>query len=335
MALSKAKALFLAGTIAVAAIAAIYSDQLAALFTLVSAKFTIAKLTKIFIEMFLLLPGAALIELAVVGWQGSSIRRLLFCRGASSRADILIFVVQELRLVKLVTVPLSFLSFSGIALVGNGVLASSLGIVQFTTISNPVIGCAVYFVLGNLVYYWVHRAQHSRLLWPLHRMHHSAGEMTLLTAFRHNIFSEPMFKFAQAVPMSLLMVPDDAILIAAYIATLHTFLHHCNWTSDWGWFGRWLLVSPLHHRLHHSRNPDHYGTNFGTMLLWDHLFGTFRQPPAEALPLGVDEPAYRTTKGSMGMLILEWVEAAGLAANAVRGPILAQIARSRHGGAPG
>ncbi|HMA52249.1 MAG TPA: hypothetical protein VKP60_20965, partial [Magnetospirillaceae bacterium] len=95
-----------------------------------------------------------------------------------------------------------------------------------------------------------------------------------------------------------------------------------KFTSDWGWFGRWVLVSPLHHRLHHSRNPDDYGANFGTMLVWDHLFGTFRQPTSDAFPLGVDEPAYRTTKGSMGMLVLEWVEAAGLAASAVRGLIV-------------
>jgi sterol desaturase/sphingolipid hydroxylase (fatty acid hydroxylase superfamily) len=313
-------------------VAATHSDQFASLFALISAKFTIDKLTKILVEAFLLLPAVALVEVAVIGWRESSLRRLLFRRAASSRTDILIYLAQELRLSKLLTLPFGFFSFSSIALVGNGVLATNLGIVRFTTITDPIAGCLAYFLLGNLAYYWIHRAQHSRLLWPLHRMHHSADEMTLLTAFRHNIFSETMFKFVQAIPLSLLMVPDDAILIAGYVATLHTFLHHGNWTSDWGWFGRWVLVSPLHHRLHHSRNPDDHGTNFGTMLLWDHLFGTFRQPASKSFPLGVDEPAYRTTRGAMVMLVLEWLEAAGLAAKGIRG-LAAPLAWSRHGGA--
>lgn len=39
-----------------------------------------------------------------------------------------------------------------------------------------------------------------------------------------------------------------------------------------------ILNTPSHHRVHHSRNPEYIDKNYGGMLIvWDRLFGTFKQ----------------------------------------------------------
>lgn len=39
----------------------------------------------------------------------------------------------------------------------------------------------------------------------------------------------------------------------------------------------YILNTPSHHRVHHSRNPEYIDKNYGGMLIiWDRLFGTFK-----------------------------------------------------------
>ncbi|MCR6630584.1 MAG: hypothetical protein NVV74_11335 [Magnetospirillum sp.] len=48
------------------------------------------------------------------------------------------------------------------------------------------------------------------------------------------------------------------------------------------------------------------------MPLWDHLFGTFSQPGAVPVAIGVQHPAYDSVRGSFAMLVPELVETARL-----------------------
>jgi sterol desaturase/sphingolipid hydroxylase (fatty acid hydroxylase superfamily) len=44
----------------------------------------------------------------------------------------------------------------------------------------------------------------------------------------------------------------------------------------WGY----LILSPAHHQIHHSRDPAHFNRNLGSVLaIWDWLFGTLEIPP--------------------------------------------------------
>jgi hypothetical protein len=47
-----------------------------------------------------------------------------------------------------------------------------------------------------------------------------------------------------------------------------------NWT--YGWIGRWVVFSPIGHRIHHSMEREHWDKNYGDMfVIWDRLFGTY------------------------------------------------------------
>jgi sterol desaturase/sphingolipid hydroxylase (fatty acid hydroxylase superfamily) len=66
---------------------------------------------------------------------------------------------------------------------------------------------------------------------------------------------------------------------APYFATLLVWqtLVHNEWTPRLGPL-EWLIVTPSHHRVHHSLAAAHINRNYGGVLIvWDRLFGSFAQ----------------------------------------------------------
>jgi sterol desaturase/sphingolipid hydroxylase (fatty acid hydroxylase superfamily) len=68
------------------------------------------------------------------------------------------------------------------------------------------------------------------------------------------------------------------------------FLIHSKIDSDWGWFGRWVIQSPNHHRLHHKLDMTHPTGHFSTAPIWARLVGTWYGGESATLPIGVDTP---------------------------------------------
>ncbi|MGH6970542.1 MAG: sterol desaturase family protein, partial [Caulobacteraceae bacterium] len=51
--------------------------------------------------------------------------------------------------------------------------------------SQPLwLQLALLLILTDLAQYWIHRAFHSRRLWPFHAIHHGAEEVNWTTTFR-------------------------------------------------------------------------------------------------------------------------------------------------------
>lgn len=133
-------------------------------------------------------------------------------------------------------------------------------------------------LLSDFVVYWRHRAEHMPLLWPIHATHHADTTLHWLSVLRKHPFSKLLSVCIDAALLLLLGVPPWAIVGAAIITTWWGFFIHCDVPWTLGVFGRWL-ISPAAHRLHHIRDEDLMGTNFGnTVTLWDRLFGTYCDP---------------------------------------------------------
>jgi sterol desaturase/sphingolipid hydroxylase (fatty acid hydroxylase superfamily) len=80
---------------------------------------------------------------------------------------------------------------------------------------------------------------------------------------------------------------------------VYQLLVHSNIRSDWGWFGRWVLISPAAHRIHHSSKPEHYNKNISVLVIWDRLFGTWYAGNVPAEQLGIVDKGY----GSKNFLV--------------------------------
>jgi len=65
-------------------------------------------------------------------------------------------------------------------------------------------------------------------------------------------------------------------------------VNHSDFDWTYGWIGRWLLMSPGMHKVHHSNNPEHFNKNLGNLfVIWDRLFGTYQDVPSQPVALGL------------------------------------------------
>ena len=169
----------------------------------------------------------------------------------------------------------------------------------------------LFFVVEDLSRFSLHLLMHRvDYLWSLHKVHHSATNLTPLTLFRvHPLESILYFGRGMVVfglvsglfvwlfgnkvnALHVLGVDLFGFMFAAIASNLR---HSPIWLS----FGRLeaIFISPAQHQLHHSRDHDH--PNFGTCLtLWDRLLNTSMtttfQKPERELVFGLNDDRRKT-----------------------------------------
>jgi sterol desaturase/sphingolipid hydroxylase (fatty acid hydroxylase superfamily) len=135
---------------------------------------------------------------------------------------------------------------------------------------------AIFWLLGDFIIYWLHRAQHShRTLWAFHSVHHSPSEMTTLTQNRRHLLERVYLDLGLYFPLLIVLgIPTGTWPLLWIIFGIFEAMQHAelNWR-----FGPlyWIVVTPVFHSLHHSTDPRHYNANLGGIFsFWDFLFGT-------------------------------------------------------------
>lgn len=235
-----------------------------------------------------IVPTVLLIEWVVVGWNRSSLKKLFAFR-PSTRTDAVYFLLDALNIYNLVTVFITFGAFH----VGARLIYEATNFDLVLHIPNPAVQFAVVYVVTDLKNYFSHWVFHkSETLWTLHAFHHSASEFTMLTRYRGHFLETAIKRFFDVLPFALLGVGVKTYVAVRVLNEVHQLFLHSAVKSDWGWVGRWILVSPAAHRLHHSIERKHYGRNFGsTFIFWDRLFGTYA-PTEPIAELGVTDAVY-------------------------------------------
>jgi sterol desaturase/sphingolipid hydroxylase (fatty acid hydroxylase superfamily) len=239
--------------------------------------------------IFLILPFALGVEFLSVGWEESSLRRLLFQRTASMKTDLAIFFLGQGHLLDI----LGKVMMLGVSMISGLWIRDWLAAHTGFAISAPPLPMPLQVVVYFLVYtffdYWTHRVDHSRWFWPLHRYHHSAEDFGVLTAARaHPAAFTPTVIIN--IPMAILGAPTDVMLYVNVLTLTLGFLIHSRIDSCWGWIGRWIVQSPNHHRLHHKLDMSHPTGHFAMAPIWDHLFGTWYGDADQSLAIGVSTP---------------------------------------------
>jgi sterol desaturase/sphingolipid hydroxylase (fatty acid hydroxylase superfamily) len=234
-----------------------------------------------------LLPASLWIECMVVGWARSSCRALLTGTSLSGRSDLACFLLDQLHVMGL----LGRAMMLGASMISGLWLRDWLGAHLGFTVDAGSLPVAVqlpfFFSAYTFCDYWTHRVGHLHYFWPLHRYHHAAREFFMVTADRAHPagFAEIVLI---TVPMAVLGAQPDVMLIVNVIVIAHGFLIHSRIESDFGWFGRYVLQSPLHHRLHHKLDMSQPTGHFGIMPVWDRLFGTWSGRSDKGVAIGVD-----------------------------------------------
>jgi sterol desaturase/sphingolipid hydroxylase (fatty acid hydroxylase superfamily) len=152
------------------------------------------------------------------------------------------------------------------------------------------------FVILDFIIYLQHvMFHHSRILWRLHRMHHTDLDLDVTSGNRFHpleIIISMLIKMAAVV---LLGVPSQAVLIFEVVLNACAMFNHGNIrlpvTLDR--LLRLLLVTPDMHRVHHSTIVRETNSNFGFNLpWWDRICGTYRPQPEKGhldMAIGLNE----------------------------------------------
>lgn len=175
---------------------------------------------------------------------------------------------------------------------------------------HPWLAVGIYYLIYDLSYYWMHRAQHViPWWWAMHSMHHSQRQMSCWSNDRSCLLDG----FLQSIIIAGLglVVGVDATQFAlvGLLSELVQNFSHANVQLGFGRiFGR-LFVDPKFHRLHHmpvdAERPNLHNCNFGQVLsVWDNLFGTalYDEPTR---PTGVGDPVVDADNG-LGVIAMQW-----------------------------
>jgi sterol desaturase/sphingolipid hydroxylase (fatty acid hydroxylase superfamily) len=250
---------------------------------------------------------AFLFEWLLVGWSRSSLKTLWEAR-ASVKLDALSIAMTLLpvgRLGYILSLGLLF------AIDTHAVQSENFSLTRFL----PLWGIQITFLVlcHSCINYWMHRLEHTiPALWALHKFHHSADRMSILTSERRTQLAKGVEEGLLFIPLIFLSNPTapkpvvgslSFVMVVIYAAfriftSFNMYLCHSNLTTDYGWIGRWLLVSPRMHRLHHAVSRSYHDKNFTfDLVIWDRLFGTYATCDALAvanIPLGLDDNPFNS-----------------------------------------
>jgi sterol desaturase/sphingolipid hydroxylase (fatty acid hydroxylase superfamily) len=259
--------------------------------------FAEAKWQRVFSPTGAFLIGTAVLlvmEVFFLRWEKTTIFVVFFRRSASAMVDVGSAIVFFLSSFKMAV---EYVFTFGVAFaIAKLTDAAALHFdwTRWQLPSEGVLGITasivVFYLFSTFIGYWQHRMMHWRWFWHLHRFHHAATEINIFTSFRTSP-AEAFRLLPFAIPIFFVKPPSAEMFAFFTVANqLLALLQHSELPWSLGWLGRWLIVSPQYHQIHHSMDEEHRDLNFSVCPIWDHLFGTWysgsRAPSSYGIPDG-------------------------------------------------
>ncbi len=137
---------------------------------------------------------------------------------------------------------------------------------------------AVLFLGADFLYYWMHRFKHEiRWMWADHVVHHSGNHLNFFTTYRLGWTGLIVGTWLMYLPLVWIGFPPATVITAFALSLVWQFWVHTEMIGKLGPL-EWVLNTPSHHRVHHSRNAIYLDKNCaGILIIWDRMFGTFQE----------------------------------------------------------
>jgi len=166
-------------------------------------------------------------------------------------------------------------------------LLSRWSVFQLSAHVPDWLGGVIAYFIATFVFYWWHRWRHeSDYLWRhFHQIHHSAQRIEVITSF----YKHPLEMTVNSIIGSLLVytflgLNVEAGAIYTLCTALGEFFYHTNIKTP-KWVG-YIFQRPEMHRIHHEY--EKHTSNYGDIVWWDMLFGTYSNPKEFTTSCGFD-----------------------------------------------
>jgi lathosterol oxidase len=138
------------------------------------------------------------------------------------------------------------------------------------------VSAAIYLIVQDTYYYWLHRGLHHRRIFKwAHMGHHISREPSPYASFAFDPAEAALT--AWLLPALTLVVPINlwVALTLLMLMTAAAVFNHAGreiWPTSWlqNPFGR-QMITATHHNAHHAQFRQNYGLY---LRLWDKLMGT-------------------------------------------------------------
>jgi sterol desaturase/sphingolipid hydroxylase (fatty acid hydroxylase superfamily) len=165
---------------------------------------------------------------------------------------------------------------------------SSWSVFDLSAHVSAVAGGLIAYFVATFVFYWWHRWRHEvHFLWlAFHQIHHSPQRIEVITSF----YKHPGEMLVNSILGSLLVYTLLGLSLeagAVYTActALGEFFYHTNVKTP-RWVG-YFFQRPEMHRIHHQYGR--HRNNYGDIVWWDMLFGTYENPEEFTATCGFDD----------------------------------------------
>jgi len=150
-------------------------------------------------------------------------------------------------------------------------------------LSRLTIGIQAFMIifLVDVMQYWLHRAFHTKWLWPFHAIHHSPKVLDWTATWRSHPVNFVFYETLAALAALLMGFSPVAFAIVGPFNFVTAGMVHANLNWTFGPFRYWF-ASPVFHRWHHASDPAIHDKNFApTFPFLDVMFGTYHMPEGE------------------------------------------------------
>lgn len=138
--------------------------------------------------------------------------------------------------------------------------------------------CVLAIVLADFGGYWMHRLCHEReYFWRFHSVHHCPGRLYWLNAGRDHPLGMALDYAARALLPVALGAPAEVLVIYYVFESTLGVTQHANVRHTLGPLN-WVFSGAELHRWHHSKVLGEANNNYGKLVLWDLVFGTYYLP---------------------------------------------------------
>lgn len=212
------------------------------------------------------------IEIYLVGWQKSGMRRIILDRSASTVNDIIFFFIH----ISGAIILLSWILTLGVPVIFRAGVREFVDL-KLGAMMGGVTHLLLYLIVLDFFNYWQHRLLHRiPALWHIHSFHHSATEFNTITVFREHPLDKGFNTIMSIIPAVIVGVPAEDYPLFMIVYGIIGYLKHNQIPWRMGFFGKYIIQSPLDHWIHHSTDKEHYDKNFANVFaIWDHIFGTY------------------------------------------------------------
>ena len=166
------------------------------------------------------------------------------------------------------------------------------GLLYYLNIHNSILLFVCSFIMLDFGEYIYHVIMHKvKRLWMMHAVHHSDEVVDVSTTFREHPLENIVRLTFTLFWVFLSGTAFWALILRQIIQVFTTVFAHINYrlSDKADKIIGLIFITPNLHQVHHHYMQPYTNSNYGDVLsIWDRIFGTFQEMPAEKIVFGVD-----------------------------------------------